>query len=143
MKPRWNMKKSGVRSGLEDRVKKDLDQRGVKYGYESIKLTYAKLCCDGCGRVIKLGRYTPDFVIERPSGLRLLVETKGRWDSESRTKHKAVARDNPKEDIRFLFQRDQPIRKGSPTKYSDFCIKNGWIYAIGESIPDSWLKGTK
>jgi hypothetical protein len=133
------MRKSGVRSGLEDRVKKDLDKRGIKYGYESIKLTYTKLCCDGCGRVIKLGRYTPDYIIERTNGIRLVVECKGLFTSADREKHKRVKRDNPTEDIRFLFQRDQPIRKGSKTNYSDWSIKNGYIYSIGEVIPESWL----
>ena len=142
-KPRWSMKKSGVRSGLEDRVKKDLDKRGITYGYETVRLRYTKLCCPKCGESIKSGQYTPDFVFERTFGLRLLVETKGLFTSTDRTKHLAVKCSNPKEDIRFLFQRDNPIRKGSKTKYSTWCLKNGYIFSVGESIPEEWLKGTK
>ena len=140
MKPRWNMKKSGVRSGLEDRVKKDLDKRGIKYEYESLRLYYEKLSCPKCGECIKRGFYTPDFIIQRSSGIRLVVECKGLFASADREKHKRVKRDNPTEDIRFLFQRDNPIRKGSKTRYSNWSIKNGYQYSIGESIPESWLQ---
>lgn len=135
-KPRFK----SSRSGYEDRIKKNLTSRGIKYEYESIKLGYIKVECPCCGTPVKLGTYTPDFIFKRSSGLRLVVEAKGRFTSADRTKMLQVMRNNPKEDIRFIFQRDQPIRKGSATMYSSWSIKNGFVFTVGEVIPDEWLK---
>ena len=51
-----------------------------------------------------------------------------------------VKRDNPEEDIRFIFQRDQLIRRGSKTSYSSWAMKNGFEWAIGESVPQEWIE---
>jgi hypothetical protein len=48
---------------------------------------------------------------------------------------------HPELDIRILFMRDQPIRKGSNTMYSDVCDKLGYVYAFKE-IPSTWLLTT-
>ena len=133
----WNRKQ--VRSGFEATVRKNLDKQGVEYGYESIKLKYVKSCCPNCGCKLSTGTYTPDFIVPRCSGVRLVVECKGRFTSSDRTKMQRVKRDNPSEDIRLLFQRDNRIRKGSNTYYSTWCIKNGFEYAIGDKIPETWL----
>lgn len=130
--------KKGLRSQLEDLVKADLDNRQIEHEYESIKLEYVKDKCPSCGHTIRTGRYTPDFIIIRPSGIRLVVETKGRFTSTDRTKMQRVKRDNPNEDIRFVFQRDQVLRKGSTTKYSEWADKNGFPWAIGK-VPDEWI----
>ena len=128
------------RSGLEQKIKEDLEKRGIKYEYESIKLTYTKRICQHCGGVVDTGVYTPDFIIARSSGIRLILEGKGYFDSADRSKMQRVKHDNPTEDIRLVFQRDQPIRKGSKTLYSQWAIKNGFKYCIGHSIPEEWLK---
>ena len=131
-----------MRSQLEDRVRLDLEERKIAYEYESIKLEYVKDTCPKCGHLLRKGRYTPDFIIERSSGIRLVVEVKGRFTSSDRTKMQRVKRDNPKEDIRFVFQRDQPLRKGSTTRYSEWSERNGFPWAIGV-IPDEWIKESK
>ena len=128
-----------VRSGLEARVKQDLEDRGIEYGYETIRLKYIKQSCKNCGCAVQKGTYVPDFIFERDDGRTLIVECKGYFDSSARSKMERVFRDNPTEDLRFLFQRDNPIRKGSSTKYSDWCIRHGYKFAIGESIPDEWF----
>ena len=128
-----------VRSGFEGKVMSDLDQRNISYEYESIKLRYIKKQCPNCGDIISRGTYTPDLVIVRPSGIPLVVEIKGRWTGADREKHKRVKRDNPEQDIRFVFQRDQPIRKGSATLYSDWCINNNFQYTFN-TVPDEWIK---
>ena len=133
-------KRKDVRSGYEERVRKNLDERGITYGYETVKLRYTKDRCKHCGEVFSTGTYTPDFIIERLSGVRLVVECKGRFTSTDRTKMLRVIRDNPAEDIRLLFQRDQNIRKGSQTKYSTWCVKNNIKYDFGEEIPQVWIK---
>ena len=132
--------KPRLRSGLEDRIKEDLEKKGVKYEYESIKYAYTKDTCKNCGAVVNSGIYTPDFIIERNTGVPLILEAKGYMDSPTRTKMQRVKRDNPDQDIRFVFQRDNFIRRGSKTKYSDWCFKNGFQYSIGEEIPKEWLK---
>jgi hypothetical protein len=136
---RFNTKK--LRSGFEDRIAANLKERGIAYGYETVRLHYTKLCCKKCGEVVNSGRYTPDFVFQRASGIRLLVEAKGRMDSATRSKMLRVKRDNPSEDIRFLFQRDNTIGKSSVTRYSQWSLKHGFPCAIGETIPQSWIDG--
>lgn len=127
------------RSSFEAQIKDNLEKRKIKHGYETIRLTYTKHECPHCGKVVTTGTYTPDFIIERSSGIRLICEGKGYFDSEDRRKMQLVKRDNPNEDIRFLFQRDQPIRRGSKTTYSKWCLKNGFDYAIGIELPEEWL----
>ncbi len=129
-----------TRSGLEEKIKKDLDEKGIDYGYETIKLKYIKERCSKCGEVVKSGTYTPDFIIERSSGIRLVIEGKGYYDSKSRTKMQQVKRCNQSEDIRFVFQRNNFIRRGSSTTYGMWCDKNGFPWCVGESVPKEWLK---
>ena len=136
----FRRKKPVLRSGLEDKVKADLEKKGITFGYETIKLNYTKDCCPACGIVTRRGTYTPDFIIERSNGIRLVVESKGYFPSTERTKMQNVKRDNPTLDIRILFQRDNPIRKGSKTLYTGWAGKNGFISAVGERIPEEWLK---
>ena len=143
MKPRkgyGNTTKTRMRSGLEEKIKVDLEKKGIKYEYETLKFAYTKDTCKNCGAVVKSGIYTPDFIITRTSGIPLICEIKGYFDSQSRTKMQRVKRDNPDQDIRFVFQRDNFIRRGSKTKYSTWCLKNGFQYSIGEEIPKEWLK---
>lgn len=128
------------RSGFEDKVEANLKQRGIKYEYETIRLGYTKRTCPHCGLPAELGRYTPDFIFQRVNGIRLVVECKGYLDSTNRTLMQRVKRDNPTEDIRFLFQRDNPIRRGSATKYTQWSIKNGFPCCVGTEIPKEWLE---
>ena len=128
------------RSGFEDKVEANLKQRGIQYEYEKHKLKYTKVVCPHCGRDASTGSYTPDFVFARPSGVRLVVECKGYLDSPTRTLMERVKRDNPTEDIRFLFQRDNPIRKGSKTRYTEWALKKGFPSAVGIEVPSDWLK---
>ena len=127
-----------MRSGLEDRVRKDLDERKIVYEYETLKLPYTKRTCPKCGEIIAKGTYLPDFIIGT-----LIVEVKGRFTSEDRKKHISVKEMNPERDIRILFQRDQKLSKASKTRYSEWCIKNKILYAIGESVPQAWIEETK
>lgn len=126
-----------VRSGFEARIKKDLEQRGINFGYETIKLKYFSKPCPHCGRSTSTRTYTPDFILH--GRLPIVVEAKGRFTSADRTKMRDVKRDNPAIDIRFLFQRDQVIRAGSKTRYTTWAQAHGFPYAVGESIPQEWI----
>ena len=116
-----------VRSKLEKKIADELTALGVKYLYEKDKLYYS---VPETAHV-----YTPDFAIV---GKDFVIEVKGLLDSDTRKKMLYVQRSNPFSDIRFVFQRDNPIRKGSKTKYSDWATANGFKYAIG-SVPEEWL----
>lgn len=119
--------KYGFRSGLEERVAEQLDQLGVSYTYEKVKLKYIKPASSHV--------YTPDFQL--PNGI--IVETKGRFLAPDRQKHLLVKRHNPDLDIRFVFSNSNDrISKASKTTYAMWCRKNGYKYA-DKTIPEEWI----
>lgn len=130
-------KRNKVRSGLEKSIREELRVKGVKFEYESTKLRYAKLSCKSCGECVQWGTYTPDFTFDTPRGV-LHVEVKGRFTSPDRTKMQLVREAYPRHDIRIVFQRDHPLRKGSTRRYSDWADKVGYPYIVGEHIPEEW-----
>lgn len=81
-------------------------------------------------------RYIPDFRL--PSGV--LVECKGYFDSRARGKMLRVKKQNPKLDIRFLFQRANNRITKSPNSlmYWQWAEKHGFPWAEGEIIPEDW-----
>ena len=119
--------KYGFRSGLEERVAEQLDQLGVEYTYEKVKLKYIRPASEHI--------YTPDFVLSNG----IIVETKGRFLSVDRMKHLLVRKHNPDLDIRFVFSNSAAkISKGSRTTYAMWCNKYGYRYA-DKIIPVEWL----
>jgi len=119
--------KYGFRSGLEERVAEQLDQSGIEYTYEKVKLKYIK---PASAHV-----YTPDFVLSNG----IIVETKGRFLAPDRQKHLLVKRHNPDLDIRFVFSNSNArISKASKTTYAMWCRKNGYLFA-DKTIPEEWL----
>ena len=118
--------KHGYRSGLEERVSKELEEAGVKYEYETQKIKY---------RVEEDRTYTPDFIL--PNGI--IGETKGRFTTADRKKHLLIQKQYPKHDIRFVFQNSRAkLYKGAKTTYAQWCDKHGFLYA-DKSIPEEWL----
>jgi hypothetical protein len=119
--------KYGFRSGLEERVAEQLDQLGIEYTYEKVKLKYIKPASQHV--------YTPDFVLANG----IIVETKGRFLAPDRQKHILVKRHNPDLDIRFVFSNSNArISKTSKTTYAMWCRKNGYQFA-DKTIPEEWL----
>ena len=118
--------KRGWRSGLEERVAKELSESGIKYQYESMKIKYD---------VIETRTYTPDFIL--PNGI--IVETKGRFVAADRKKHLLIQKQFDYFDIRFVFQNARAkLFKGAKSTYSQWCDKHGFLWAQG-SIPEEWL----
>ncbi len=118
--------KYGYRSGLEEKVAKQLEVCGIKVDYETTKIKY---------RVEKDCTYTADFKL--PNGI--IIETKGRFVVADRMKHLLIKKQHPDLDIRFVFTNSKTkINKGSKTSYGDWCDKNGFLYADKE-IPKEWL----
>ncbi len=84
---------------------------------------------------MKPRHYTPDFPLRNG----IIVETKGRFVTEDRVKHKLIKEQHPDLDIRFLFSNSRTkLSKGSPTTYGMWCTKHGFDYA-DKTIPQAWL----
>jgi hypothetical protein len=119
--------KYGFRSGLEERIAEQLDQLGVEYTYEKVKLKYIRPASEHI--------YTPDFVLANG----IIVETKGRFLLADRMKHLMVKKHNPDLDIRFVFSNSNArISKASKTTYAMWCRKHGYQFA-DKTIPEEWL----
>jgi len=123
-------RKYGYRSGLEQKVAKQIKEKGLRVKYEdpSSKIEFVQPACTRT--------YTPDFIL--PNGI--VVETKGRFTLEDRKKHLWIkAQHNGSIDIRFVFSNSKTkIRKGSKTSYGDWCEKHGFLYA-DKLIPEEWF----
>lgn len=118
---------AGYRSGLEENMAINLKERGVSFTYEEDKIKWLDS---------KVRTYTPDFVLENG----IIVETKGRFVSTDRRKHKEIKKQYPDKDIRFIFSNSRArLYKGAKSTYGDWCDKNGFLYS-DKTIPDEWLK---
>jgi hypothetical protein len=119
---------AGYRSGLEEKVGRQLSDAGVEAEYEPFRIEYEVPASKH--------KYTPDYVL--PNGI--IVETKGRFMAEDRKKHLLIQKQYPGLDIRFVFTNpNAKLRKGSPTSYADWCNKNGFAYA-SKLVPVDWVK---
>ncbi len=119
--------KQEYRSGLEEKIANDLTSRGVGFLFEQRKIKYTPPA--------KEHTYTPDF--ELANGV--IIESKGYFTSADRKKMRWVKEQHPELDIRMLFGRAKNrINKGSPTTYSDWCEKNGYLWCEGR-VPQEWI----
>lgn len=109
---------------------KQLAHLGLPVHYEPCRFKYEPLK--------KVKSYTPDFIL--PNGI--VIETKGRFVSADRQKHKALKQQYPNLDIRFVFSNSrQRITKGSKTTYAAWCEKHGFEYA-DKLIPIEWAEAS-
>ena len=123
--------KHGFRSGLEDSINDLLTESNKSFGYEIEKINYIQ--------PETKHTYTPDFVLNKITGGKMYVETKGRWVKEDRKKMDLIFEQYPHMDIRFVFQNpNAKLYKGSKTTYAHYCDKKGWKWAK-KSIPNEWL----
>ena len=123
-KKRRSQRTSNYRSGFEATLANQLKRGGVSFQYETLQLEYTKTAT-----------YTPDFIL--PNGI--IIEAKGLWTVEDRTKHLLVREQHPHLDIRLVFMNAfNKIRKGSNTTYAAWCEKKNIQYA-NKQIPKSWL----
>lgn len=115
-----------TRSNFESQVKKNLEKAKVPFEYETMKVPYTTEHF-----------YKPDFILSNG----IIVEAKGLFLPEDRSKHLVIKKQHPELDIRFLFMKDQYIStKTKANKYSDWCKKNGFQYHIGAVIPKKWIE---
>jgi hypothetical protein len=117
----------GFRSGLEETVAAQLAAAGIRVSYEPFKVAYTK--------PVKAHKYSPDFVL--PNGI--IVETKGRFVTADRQKHKLIKEQHPGLDIRFVFSRSATrLTKVSPTTYAAWSTQYGFKYA-DKLVPKVWI----
>jgi len=112
------------KSKFEKSVAESLERRGADFEYEAYSYEYTLTSW-----------YTPDWFIRDG----IVVETKGSLTASERRKILAFVEQHPDVDYRIVFMKDNPIRKGSKTKYSDWARSHGIPFAIGD-IPDEWIK---
>ena len=124
----------GFRSGLEDRVSKQITEAGLNLLYETDKVNYVVPARDA--------KYTPDFKLPKKGGF-FYIETKGIWTVQDRAKHLLIQKQHPDLDIRFVFSnQNAKLYKGSPTSYASYCEKHNFRYA-NKVIPEAWLLEAK
>lgn len=125
--------KYGFRSGLEERIAEQIKAAGKEVRYEDPdnKIQY---CIPE-----RMAKYTPDFILTKKNGARMIIESKGRLLLGDRTKHLLIKDQFPHIDLRFVFQNpNQKIIKNSKTRYCDWADKHGFKWAKG-LIPDEWF----
>jgi hypothetical protein len=128
-------KKHGIKSGLEERTKQNLDELHIEFEYETLKLEYKV--------PEKIHSYKPDFIFPDKDNPKMIIETKGRWVDEDRAKMKLIKEQHPNLDIRMVFSNSKTkIRKNTKTTYGDFCKKLKIPYA-DKVIPNEWLEEIK
>ena len=121
---------AGYRSGLEEATGINLTERDVSFEYEKMKITWLDS---------KERSYTPDFVLENG----IIIETKGRFVSADRRKHKEIKKQYPDLDIRFVFSNSRSkLYKGAKSTYGEWCDKYGFLYS-DKTIPELWTAEEK
>ena len=120
----------GFRSGLEEKIANQLKANDIDPKFETLKLPY---------RVEKNCTYTPDF----PVGKKIIIETKGRFQTADRMKMLMVQKQHPEYEFRFVFSNSNArISKVSATTYGKWCEKNGFKFA-DKVIPQEWIEEIK
>tara|TARA_R110000787_G_scaffold67664_3_gene151578 strand:- start:3649 stop:4056 length:408 start_codon:yes stop_codon:yes gene_type:complete len=121
---------AGYRSGLEEATAENLKERGISFTYEEDKIKWLDS---------KERSYTPDFVLENG----IIIETKGRFVSADRRKHKEIKKQYPGKDIRFVFSNSRAkLYKGAKSSYGQWCDKEDFLYA-DKVIPEEWTNEEK
>lgn len=119
------------RSKLEQQMGAFLDKRKIPFKYEDGKLPYFVRVqggrCTVCKSpvTVKQRYYVPDFKVGA-----IVLETKGRLTSAERTKFIALNAAYPGTVV-LVFQRDNFIRKGSKTTYSEWAKDQGIEAYVG------------
>lgn len=131
MPPRPALKiESDYRSRLEQRIAKQLEEEGVEFDYETLKISFEVPS--------RKARYTPDFL---PKRSRIIIEAKGYFRTTAdRQRLIQVKESNPEIDLRLVFQdANKPIYKGSPTSYGKWATDHGFPWADKGTIPAAWI----
>ena len=124
----------------------DLDSRGVFYEYEPVAhrivVPVPRLKCPKCGSAItRETRYTPDF---RIGGYDIWIEAKGKLTPNDQRRLIAFQEQHVKDKpgVRFyvIFMRDNWLTRTKRARYTDWARKHDIPCAVGNSIPEEWVK---
>ena len=122
-----------TRNKFEARTEALLKSEGVTFTYETDKIPY-----------VTQHNYIPDFVATKRDGSKMYIETKGqvggKIGKEMRAKMKAVKKQHPELDIRFVFYNAHaPITKARNGKtVAQWAESLGFKWAHKE-IPYEWI----
>jgi len=145
-KVRREAKAAGYASGLEFNVATILEGRDVHFKYEEKSFDIwlpqnknKKLYCQECGsrEVGKKASYTPDFFVYPEDMEPFIIETKGILTPLDRDKALALREAEPDLLYRFVFGADNKLTRSAKSRYSDWCKKNEFEFAVKE-IPKGW-----
>lgn len=122
------------RSWFEVDIAIDALERGIDFDYEKEHIIYIEPST--------VRKYKPDYFIRRKKDDSLMiVEAKGRWTAADRKKMCYVTEQNPKLDIRILFERDNRLSKSKRSMtYTKWCGLKGIKCAVGRAIPQEWME---
>lgn len=126
LKPRTTAGTSKHRSKFETRVCDSVNDRGLRAAYEAIKFVYQP----------PPRTYTADWLL-LDNGV--VVETKGFFPAEDRSKMLLIKQQFPELDIRIVFMdATKLITKKSKTTYGAWATQHGFPWAQGD-IPTEWF----
>lgn len=115
---------------FEQRVMNKLADKGVEFTFEPHSLSY-NVTRD----------YIPDLLIGE-----MYVEIKGYFRQDAQRKMKAVKKQHPHLDIRFLFQKAKSTIHGAKKRVdgtkmtcAEWADRYGFQWAEGEEIPEQWI----
>ncbi len=122
---RWQLKQT-----FEQKVMSNLTAQGVEFEFEPHSLPYSVT-----------RDYIPDLLIGE-----MYIEIKGYFRQDAQRKMRAVKKQHPTKDIRFLFQRAEATIQGAKkrkdgTKMTcrEWADRYGFLWAEGERIPEQWI----
>jgi hypothetical protein len=130
------------RSKLEEKVAKQLEDAGIDFTYEKVKIPYTVPAREA--------KYVSDFAINI-GGKLIILEAKGRFahrggdDAKERHKFLLLKQQYPDLDLRFVFQsaHKTKIYPGSKTTVAQWAETHGFPYSDKGTIPQSWLMELK
>lgn len=121
-----SIRRSGYRSGLEEKVVAALARRSVTFEYEEHTLVFTP----------KARHYTPDLYLPLQD---IYIEIKGYFLAKDRSKHLMIKDQYPDLDLRFVFSNpNNKLSKKSKTTYAGWCDRHGFLWAKG-FVPKEWL----
>lgn len=130
------------RSKLEEKVAKQLEDAGIEFSYEKLKIPYTVPAREA--------KYVTDFVVvqgDKP----IILEAKGRFghrnrkDADERQKFLLLKQQYPDLDLRFVFQsaHKTKIYPGSKVTVAQWADDHGFQWSDKGTIPQSWLTELK
>ena len=116
---------------------KDLTHKEITWQYEPTRIPWMPA-------PVKERTYTPDFKIVREDGSIFFVEFKGFLRPGDKTKMRAVKKQHPEIDIRFVFMNahkyaSKHIRKdGTRQTYAQWAESHNYLWSH-QVLPPEWL----